>query len=49
MTFYVKRWGLGIGRLHVCWQDLWRDEKGLEIVWGQRVLLSSGFSEASAQ
>lgn len=35
--------GFRLGRLSVCWRDLWERKWGLEVAWGQRVILSVGF------
>jgi hypothetical protein len=30
---YLKRWGFGLGSLHVTWWDLWAGKPCFEVVW----------------
>lgn len=39
----LHRSDFSIGRLGVTWLDRWTHSYGLEIVWGERVLLDLGF------
>ena len=30
---YLRRWGMGLGRLRVTWLDLWTGKWCFEIIW----------------